>query len=344
MTESRVFLSDSPASWLNQFLSQKRYSSITVLVDDQTATHCYPLIRTVLPTHHIVQIPSGEEFKNLATCTLIWQKLTDRQVDRHGLMIILGGGVLGDLAGFCAATFKRGIDFLLIPTTLLAQVDASVGGKLGIDFNHFKNHIGVFQLPIATLVAPAFLKTLPLAEMRSGFAEVIKHALIDSLEAWKAIQVQSWEKLDWKDLIQHSIQLKEAITRKDPTEKDVRKVLNLGHTIGHAIETASLETNQRLLHGEAVAIGLIMEAFISHQKGWLAKDDLTQITTYILDIFGKNGSELVIDVILKNAFQDKKNRSNRILAVLLKEIGKPEWDVEISTEEIQSSWNYYLSA
>jgi 3-dehydroquinate synthase len=344
MTESRVFLSDNPASWLNQFLSQKRYSSITVLVDDQTATHCYPLIRTVLPTHHIVQIPSGEEFKNLATCTLIWQKLTDRQVDRHGLMIILGGGVLGDLAGFCAATFKRGIDFLLIPTTLLAQVDASVGGKLGIDFNHFKNHIGVFQLPIATLVAPAFLKTLPLAEMRSGFAEVIKHALIDSLEAWKATQVQSWEKLDWKDLIQHSIQLKEAITRKDPTEKGLRKVLNLGHTIGHAIETASLETNQRLLHGEAVAIGLIMEAFISHQKGWLAKDDLTQITTYILGIFEKNGSELVIEAILKNVFQDKKNRSNRILAVLLKEIGKPEWDVEITAEEIQSSWEYYLSA
>jgi 3-dehydroquinate synthase len=344
MTESRVFLSDNPAYWLNQFLSQKRYSSITVLVDDQTAIHCYPLIRTVLPTHHIVQIPSGEEFKNLATCTLIWQKLTDRQVDRHGLMIILGGGVLGDMAGFCAATFKRGIDFLLIPTTLLAQVDASVGGKLGIDFNHFKNHIGVFQLPVATLVAPAFLKTLPLAEMRSGFAEVIKHTLIDSLEAWKAIHVQSWEKLDWKNVIQHSIQLKEAITREDPTEKGMRKVLNLGHTIGHAIETASLETNQRLLHGEAVAIGLIMEAFISHQKGWLANEQLTQITTYILGIFGKKGSNLMIEVILKNVFQDKKNRGNRILAVLLQEIGKPAWDVEISEEEIRSSWEYYLSA
>ncbi len=343
MSESTIVITESPASWLHPFFQQKRYSSVTVVVDDHTAVHCYPLIRTALPLHQVIQLPAGEEFKNLATCTLIWQKLTDRQIDRHGLMIVLGGGVLGDMAGFCAATYKRGIDFVLIPTTLLAQADASVGGKLGIDFNHFKNHIGVFQLPVATVVSPVFLKTLPASELRSGFAEVVKHCLLDSPHAWQSITTKTLAHQDWAAWVAHSVAFKEKITRQDPTEKGLRKVLNLGHTVGHAVETASLEREPRLLHGEAIAAGLITEAFISTQRGWLPEATLSEITRYLTDTFGAPGQQLQAKSIVANARQDKKNKSNRILAVLLRDIGKPEWDVEVSEKEIEASWRYYQS-
>ncbi|MCU0419848.1 MAG: 3-dehydroquinate synthase [Cyclobacteriaceae bacterium] len=343
MSDSNVFITDTPGVWLNQFLQQKRYSSLTVVVDDHTATHCYPLIRAALPLHHIIQLPAGEEFKNLATCTLIWQKLTDRHIDRHGLVIVLGGGVLGDMAGFCAATYKRGIDFLLVPTTLLAQADASVGGKLGIDFNHFKNHIGVFHLPVATLVSPLFLKTLPVSELRSGFAEVVKHCLLDGPEAWQSVTAQTLAEQNWATWVAHSVALKENITRQDPTEKGLRKVLNLGHTIGHAVETASLESEHRLLHGEAIAVGLMAEAFLSTQKGWLPESSLQEITHYLTATFGTPGQTLSGRAVLANARQDKKNKSNRILVVLLRDIGKPEWDVEVSEKELEASWQYYQS-
>lgn len=343
MSESNIVITEAPATWLHPFFQQKRYSSVTVVVDEHTAVHCYPHIRTALPVHHVIQLPAGEEFKNLATCTLIWQKLTDRQVDRHGLMVVLGGGVLGDMAGFCAATYKRGIDFILIPTTLLAQADASVGGKLGIDFNHFKNHLGVFQLPVATVVSPLFLKTLPMAELRSGFAEVVKHCLLDGPEAWQSVKAQKLAEQDWAARVAHSVDFKEKITRQDPTEKGLRKVLNLGHTIGHAAETASLEGEHRLLHGEAIAAGLVAEAFLSTQKGWLPQAELTEITDYLIDTFGTPGQTISGKSIVANARQDKKNKSNRILAVLLRDVGKPEWDVEVSEKEIEASWQYYQS-
>ena len=170
---------------VSQYLSSTNYSKVVVVVDENTRQHCYPLIENVLPEHTLIEIPSGEENKHLGTCEHIWGIMTDAQLDRHSLVINLGGGVIGDMGGFCAATYKRGIDFIQIPTTLLAQVDASVGGKLGVDFRGFKNHIGVFTQPQRVFIDAKFLETLPQRELRSGFAEVIKHCLIRDAEMFE---------------------------------------------------------------------------------------------------------------------------------------------------------------
>lgn len=178
---------------LTNFLATSDYAKVAVIVDENTRQHCYPRIETVLPEHTLIEIPSGEQNKHLRTCEEIWSHLTDAQFDRHSLVINLGGGVIGDMGGFCAATYKRGIDFVQIPTTLLAQVDASVGGKLGIDFRGFKNHIGVFTQPQQVLIDAHFLKTLPTRELRSGFAEVIKHCLIRDAEMFSLISKKRWK-------------------------------------------------------------------------------------------------------------------------------------------------------
>src|SRR5687767_1667791 len=228
MLPDNILLSSALHEDLLGFLGKKKYSSIVVLVDENTRQYCYPLIQRSLPSHFIVQVNSGEGEKNINTCTTIWQAMTDHAMDRHACMIVLGGGVLGDMGGFCAATYKRGIDFILIPTTLLAQVDASIGGKLGVDFNHLKNHIGVFQQPVLTMLYAGFLNTLPKHELRSGFAEVIKHTLISDDAMWRVISQHSLEDQNWIDLLQHSVAFKAHVTIEDPKEKGLRKILNAG--------------------------------------------------------------------------------------------------------------------
>ncbi|MEJ0032353.1 MAG: 3-dehydroquinate synthase family protein [Bacteroidota bacterium] len=225
------------ASLLKEFFEKKAYSQVVVLTDRNTRLHCYPLVAENIPSHEIIEIEAGETFKNIDTCQVIWQRMTDLRLDRHALLVVLGGGVLGDMGGFCAATYKRGIDFLLLPTTLLAQVDASVGGKLAIDFNGIKNHIGVFQLPVSTLIGPEFLKTLPFRELRSGFAEVIKHCIIGDQKMWNVIRAKDVAGQDWETVIRHSVEFKTGVVTEDPKEKGRRKILNFGHTIGHALET-----------------------------------------------------------------------------------------------------------
>jgi 3-dehydroquinate synthase len=320
-----------------------KYTKIGVLVDGNTIVVCYPVLKAHLPHHELVQVPAGEEHKTLATCQHIWQRLTDAGFDRHSLLIILGGGVLGDMGGFCASTFKRGIDFVLIPTTLLSQVDASVGGKLGIDFGAYKNHIGVFQLPIATLIATDFLKTLPSRELRSGFAEVIKHCLIADKKMWLAIRKRRLEEHDWLKLVRHSVKIKSAIVKKDPREAGLRKVLNFGHTVGHALEGHFLKTGNRLFHGEAIAAGMVIESYIAFKKGFLKAADLQEITELIISVFGK--IQLPDDTKwLALMKQDKKNKGNTILIAVPKPIGKAVWDVEVSEKEIREGTdNYKLS-
>ena len=273
MVSEGVMVSTDIVADLSAFFSKNHYSKIGVLADDNTFKHCYPLISAALPDHFTVRIKAGEEQKNLATCTDIWQSMTDHALDRHSLIIILGGGVLGDMGGFCAATYKRGVDFLLIPTTLLAQADASIGGKLGIDFNHLKNHIGVFQLPVRTMLFSGFLKSLPFNELRSGFAEVIKHTLISDRKMWDEVRAKTIAHQDWNLLVRHSAEFKSRVVAEDPKEKGLRKILNAGHTIGHALESHLLAHNNRVLHGEAIAAGLVMEAYISWQKAMITHED-----------------------------------------------------------------------
>ncbi len=319
-----------------------KYSSIAVLVDQNTEKYCYAPIKKQLPAHSLIQIPSGEEHKTIATCELIWKQMTNLKLDRHSLLIIVGGGVLGDMGGFCAATFKRGIDFMLVPTTLLAQVDASIGGKLAIDFGAYKNHIGVFQLPVTTHIATQFLKTLSPRELRSGFAEIIKHCIIADKKMWQTISTKVLNDQDWLKLVRHSVKIKARVVKKDPREKGLRKILNFGHTIGHAIEGHFLTSENRLFHGEAVAIGMVLESFIAFRKKLLSVNDLQDISEYILAIFGR--TELPdADLWLPLLRHDKKNRGNRIFMALPKQLGKAVWDVSVSEKEIRDSLDYYRS-
>jgi 3-dehydroquinate synthase len=344
MLPDNILFSRDPANDLMAFLDSKKYSKIVVLVDENTRTHCYPPLAQRLGNPVLVEVKSGEESKNLETCQLIWQALTDHTLDRHACALILGGGVLGDMGGFCAATYKRGIDFILIPTTLLAQVDASIGGKLGVDFNNFKNHIGVFKQPALTLLCPEFLSTLPPAELRSGFAEVIKHCLIADQTMWQEISGRSLADQNWDKLIRHSVEFKARITTEDPTEKGLRKILNAGHTIGHAVESHLLNSGNRVLHGEAIAVGLITEGFISRKRDLLTESAFHSIYTFILKMYDKvNFTRNDLDAIAGLILQDKKNRDNRVLCVLLEDIGTCRWDCEISLEEVKDALSFYLT-
>ncbi|MGB4973143.1 MAG: 3-dehydroquinate synthase family protein, partial [Cyclobacteriaceae bacterium] len=241
------------------------------------------------------------------------------------------------------STFKRGIDFILVPTTLLSQVDASVGGKLGIDFMGFKNHIGLFREPTATLISSNFLSTLPTRELRSGYAEVIKHSLIADQGKWKSINKKGLDGQDWEDLIDFSFQFKSGIAETDPYEGGIRKILNFGHTIGHAVESCCLKTEAPLFHGEAIAVGMVAESHISFQKGMLKEPDLKEITNYIKGVFGKEEQLPATDSILEWVTQDKKNKGNKVLMALLEGVGHAVWDVEVNENEIRSSLDYYRS-
>jgi 3-dehydroquinate synthase len=342
MLPDHIVIQSGPEALLKTFLSSQSFTKVAVIADEHTLLHCYPLLEKALPRHEMIVIPAGEEHKNLDTCILIWQKLTDLAFDRSSLLLGLGGGVVGDMGGFCAATFKRGIHFLLMPTTLLAQADASIGGKTGIDFQYYKNQIGVFQEPIAILMATDFLKTLPLLELRSGFAEVIKHSMISDQVMWEEISARSFNEQNWAALILHSASFKYSIVKKDPTEKGLRKILNFGHTLGHALESYLLGKGNRIFHGEAVAVGMIAESFIANQKGLLNAPDLERISRYIISVFSKiqlpTYREL-IPIIL----QDKKNRGAKILMALPKGIGSAVWDIPVSEEEIKASLEYYSS-
>jgi 3-dehydroquinate synthase len=340
-----IAFSSSPEVDLKNFLGSRTFSKISVLSDTNTARHCYPVIKNALPPHKVITIQDGEEFKTLETCEFIWTKMTEHQLDRHSVLIIIGGGVLGDMGGFCAGTYKRGIDFILIPTTLLAQVDASIGGKLGIDFLNFKNHIGIFQNPVFTLLHVGFLKTLSNSQKRSGFAEVIKHALISDRETWNAIRKTKFEDLAWDEVVKHSVSFKQRVASEDPKERGLRKILNAGHTIGHAIEAYFLSCGKPILHGEAVAAGLITECFLAVKRKMLDEPVFHEIRDYIFQIFGKvefDASE--VERISNFTLQDKKNKDGKILSVLLEGVGTAKYDCEISLDEVRKAVDYYRSA
>lgn len=330
---------------LPDFLSSKQYSKIVVIADNNTKRHCYPTLKPVLPKHSVVTVPSGEAHKTLATCERIWEAMTKEELDRHGLVINVGGGVIGDMGGFCAAVYKRGIDFIQVPTTLLSQVDASVGGKLGIDFQGFKNHLGVFNIPKSVLIDPVFLKTLPEREIRSGFAEIIKHCLIADGAKWEEIRGKDFEDQNWPDLIAHSVKIKQQVVDQDPTEKGLRKILNFGHTLGHAVETCSLNkpANQRLFHGEAIAVGMIMEAYLSFERKMIDQQTLTDIEEFLFATYGKVKIKPEdVEEVIALTRQDKKNKGKEIRFSLLKGAGQCAFDIVVTAPEMRKAIAYYL--
>ena len=309
---------------LIEYLDTHAVSKIIFLVDENTREHCLPKIdRSEIDRFEVIEIPSGEAHKTIDTCNLIWSKLMTLAADRKTLMINLGGGVIGDMGGFCAATFKRGIPFIQIPTTLLSQVDASVGGKLGVDFEQVKNAVGLFQDPEMVIIHPDFLNTLPPRELRSGFAEIIKHALIGDTEQWKELEnLGSLENLDMGSWVTRSVAIKKAIVEKDPFENGVRKKLNFGHTIGHAIESYFLKTDTPLLHGEAIAWGMLAASKLSEWYTGLSAEDFQSIFKLIQRLYDPQPlPESSFDELVAVMQNDKKNSYGNINFTMLKSPG-----------------------
>ena len=309
-------------------LNIRSYSKVAILVDENTKRDCLSKLPK-LENPIIIEIQSGEENKNLATCDFIWQELTKHNFDRNSLLINLGGGVIGDMGGFCASTYKRGIDFIHIPTTLLAMADASIGGKLGVDFNHLKNQIGLFANPKSVIINPVFLQTLIENQFKSGFAEVVKHALIADENLWSIITPTDFEKLNWAEIITLSVELKNKIVFTDSKEKGERKKLNFGHTFGHAIESYYLEKGTPILHGEAIFMGMNLETELSN----LSNSKKNEIKNYILSNFGLpyTPSKTELLKFLKN---DKKNKAEKINFSLLNGIGNCTIDNLLTEDEL----------
>lgn len=344
--EYPIYLGKDALEELEAYFKINAFSQYFVLMDENTKSNCWPLLKKEVPflgEAHIIEIESGEVNKVLDTCSTLWQFLTDKGADRNSILINLGGGVITDMGGFVAKTFKRGMYFINIPTTLLAQADASIGGKLAVDFMSYKNQIGLFGYPNVIIVNPDFLNTLDKRELRSGFAEVIKHGLIQDKNYWNSIQ--EWSNLDdveWNFTISKSIKLKKKIVDLDPFENGLRKSLNFGHTLGHAIETFYLGSGQHLLHGEAISVGMIMEAYLSYKRGHLTKEELDVIQDYIFQFFEHYDlSSLDIDVLKKHLLQDKKNKNKNISFTLLKGIGDVLVDQFFEEEDILDAIEYY---
>ncbi|MEM8894984.1 MAG: 3-dehydroquinate synthase [Bacteroidota bacterium] len=342
MIASNVTIESNIKSALADFFSATQFSAVFVLVDENTAKHCLPIIQDVLPEFWSVEIKSGEEEKHIETCARIWRSMTEAKLDRKALMVNLGGGVIGDMGGFCAGTYKRGISFINVPTTLLAQVDASVGGKLGIDFDGYKNHIGLFKEPDHVFIAPGFLKTLSGRELRSGFAEVVKHAYIRDQDYLKSIKSVELDDQPWSERIDHSINIKSEVVAEDPTEQGLRKILNFGHTVGHAIETTYLETPKKLLHGEAIAVGMICELYLSHKLLEVDKEMVDQESQYLAALFDSTVIDKAdFEQIVGHALQDKKNEGGVVKMSLLRAVGDCTYDIPVSSADMLDSLFYF---
>ena len=343
-----VYCSSNNWVSLNNKIKEINPSNIFIIVDTNTKKDCLPLFFkkiTFNESFEVLEIPEGEINKNIHTCSLLWNELSENGADRNSLIINLGGGVVTDLGGFVASTFKRGVFFINIPTTLLAMVDASVGGKNGVDLGLLKNQIGIINHPEMVLIDTGFLKTLPENQLTSGYAEMIKHGLIHSREYWdnvKSFDILRMDKLE--DLIWESVLIKNDVITKDPFEKNVRKTLNYGHTLGHAIESYSLDQNKfpALLHGEAIAIGMILTTYISFKKLGFPEQTLSDISLHIIKKFKKSlFSKEAINAIIKLLKYDKKNYNGTVLFVLLTDIGNYKLNCEVSNSLIFEAFEYY---
>ena len=333
---------------LNNLLERKSYSSIFILVDNHTKALCLAYFLQHfedLNEISVIEIPANEINKHLDTCRDVWQKLSDMGADRKSLLINLGGGVVTDLGGFVASTFKRGIDFVNIPTSLLSMVDASVGGKTGVDLGGLKNQIGVIVNPQLVIVDSEFLKTLPKNEYKSGYSEMLKHGLICDASYFRELsQFKSLEEGNILSHIHHSVMIKKEVVIEDPYEMGRRKILNFGHTLGHAIESYFLTDSNKtaLLHGEAIAVGMILEAYLATQLCELSSSEADEIKSVFLNLFTKvDFSKEDIQEIFALLKYDKKNSHGKVNFVLLNKIGIPVIDIQIEDSYFEDAFNYY---
>ena len=349
-TNYDVLFGASGYETLAAILLPTQYSKIFILVDENTSQYCLPYFLSNLATEieiEIIELEAGELHKNIATCSEVWGALSELGADRKSILLNLGGGVISDLGGFVACTFKRGIDFITIPTTLLGMVDAAIGGKNGVDLDHLKNQIGLISEPKAVVIDTQFLTTLPAQEMRSGLAEMLKHGLIFDAAYWntfKNLTNLNTEHLD--HLIHRSIQIKNEIVLQDINELNVRKTLNFGHTLGHAIESYFLSENSKktLLHGEAVAAGMILESYLSKEQNGLTQEEYHEIKYIINETFERiSFSNEAIETIVEFLQFDKKNAFGEIQFVLLEKIGQATINQKIDKSLIYKAFEDYHS-
>lgn len=344
----QILFNENCYPFLNEQFQTKSYSKIFVIVDENTSSYCLPNFLAQLATDveiEIIELEAGEQYKNIETCMHIWQALIDLGGDRKSIVINLGGGVITDIGGFIACTFKRGIEFINVPTTLLGMVDAAIGGKNGVDLGVLKNQIGIIREPKAVLVDTSFLETLPQEEMRSGLAEMLKHGLIYDKEYWNNFKnLSSLNTEDLNGLIHQSVQIKNTIVSEDLTENGIRKSLNFGHTLGHAIESYCLENLNKptLLHGHAVAIGMILESYISKEKGLLSNEEYHEIKYILSEYFEKvEFTAHDIEKIIELLIFDKKNEFGKVQFALLDGIGNIKINQFCDNDLIIKAFNDY---
>lgn len=348
--ETSVFMVDDLATDIAELIQPYKNEKIFVITDEHTFKHCFPLIKDIsgIDESRCLVIGSGDTHKNTDTLIKAWTFLLDGKATRHSLLINLGGGMPCDLGGFAAATFKRGIDFINIPTTLLAQVDASVGGKTGINFKGYKNEIGSFMQAKQVLIDINLLKTLDADNLISGFAEMIKHALLkgdEMLERTLNFDITNPNMDELKELVAQSIRIKDYYVTTDPHEKNIRKALNLGHTIGHAFESLAMFKNNPVLHGYAVAFGLVPELYLAHLKLDFPIELVEKITNYVNRIYGKfDFSTADFSQLHETISHDKKNQGNRINFTLLKSCGEVAINIHCDKNEVEAALQYYLQS
>ena len=346
----QVYFNDEGFDFLNRFVAEQHPSKIFLLADKHTNECCTPIVLSVLATDiplEIIEIEAGETHKHIDTCTQVWYALSELGADRKSLLINIGGGVVTDLGGFVASTYMRGIPFINIPTSLLAMVDASVGGKTGVDLGALKNLVGVINNPQGVVIYPDFLATLPTEELRSGMAEMFKHGLISDEAYWhKMCNLSELTEAHLGSLIYESVVIKNEVVTQDPTEKGLRKTLNYGHTLGHAIESYCLQNpnRERLLHGEAIAIGMVLATYLSVKELGFSMDKCNQVKAVLGEYFKKQdfSYEEITDICQLMRF-DKKNVGGNVHFVLLEAIGKPKIDCIVPYEEIYKAFEYYLN-
>ena len=347
MSKQKVIICQDLRKDLYSAIQECPHDRLFILVDEHTRELCLPLISGFgyLNDANIITIGAEDVHKNVETLVHVWQSLGDGGASRHSLMINLGGGMVTDLGGFAASTFKRGIKYINIPTTLLAMVDASVGGKTGINFNGLKNEIGVFSPAEYVLIDTEFLKSLDTRNLLSGYAEMLKHGIISTTGHWAELLNFDMTNIDYKilqALVAKSVQIKEGIVAEDPFEKGIRKALNLGHTAGHAFESLALETNRPVLHGYAVAWGIVCELYFSHLRTGFPKDKLRQTVQFIKDHYGVFTFDCKqYDRLYQFMTHDKKNNAGIINFTLMGEIGDIRINQSANQEEIFEMLDFY---
>lgn len=347
MNKQEVILCENLELSLGRAIEQCTHDKLFILTDEHTHRLCMPRMREVsfLKEATEICIGAGDVHKTLETLASVWQVLSEKGATRHSLLINLGGGMVTDLGGFAAATFKRGLAYINVPTTLLAMVDASVGGKTGINFNGLKNEVGVFAPASSVLLDTEFLRSLNAENFFSGYAEMLKHGLISTTAHWAELLAFDTDTIDYaylKQLVGQSVQVKEDIVEQDPFEHGIRKALNLGHTAGHAFESLALAENRPVLHGCAVAWGIVCELYLSHIKAGFPKEKMRQTIQFIKENYGAFAFDCKQYERLYEYMQhDKKNTAGVINFTLLKEIGDISINQTADKETIFEMFDFY---